>query len=95
MPLRINTEKSSILSPQTIQIAIDGDTREELDSQMARDTALTYAGQHGFGNAGLSEAPLIGTIDTETNEIMDGAEALDPNRQRQGWRGLFKINKRL
>lgn len=95
MALVTNPGKSQITSPQTIEIAIDGDTREEVDSQAARDLALATAGQHGYGNAGLSENPSIGAIDVETDEVLDGEAALDPSRQRRGYRGIFKINKRL
>lgn len=95
MPLRLNNQKSEVLSSTTIQIVLDGDSREEVDSPAAREMALQVAGQHGYGNAGLSEAPMVGAIDTETDDILDGPQALDPNRPRSGYRGYFKINKRL
>ena len=95
MAIRVNPDKSGTLSQQTIQIAIDGDSLEEVQDQAARDLALQTAAQHGYGDAGLSEQPMCGAVDSETNEILDGAAALDPNRRKNGWRAVYKINKRF
>lgn len=96
MALRFNAEKSQRKDTNTIEIAIDGDSYEELsESNQAREMAMQAAAQNGYGNAGVSGYTTPSPISTETGDILDGAEAFDPSRPRQGWRVIFTIVKRL
>ena len=96
--LTVNELRTGTLGTGTdgkLRVVVEGQTLDEVSGKEARDMAMTKAGEVGYGNAGFSDSPDIGAIDTATGEMLDGVAALDPKRERSGYRAEFTFAKRL
>jgi hypothetical protein len=96
--LTINEERTGALGSGTdskLRVVVEGPDLEEVQGHDARDMAMTKAASVGFGNAGLTDMPAVGSIDAATDEMLDGPEALDPKRERRGYRAEYTFAKRI
>jgi hypothetical protein len=94
MALVLNEDASGVIrgvGDQKLQLVVESEHRDELDSAEARRFALEKAGHFGFGNAGLSEMPSIEAVGTDGAAILD----LDPGREIVCFRTTFTLNKRI
>jgi len=76
-------------------IVIDADSREEAESRACQSLAIKTAGEHGFANAGFSATPTVHAINEATKEVVQDAEAFDPNTKVSGFRAEFMFSQRL
>ena len=96
--LTVNEERSGLLGQGTdgkLLVVVESNDLEEVSSHEARDMAMAKAAAAGFGNAGLNDQPTVGAVDAETDEMLDGEAALDPNRTRKGYRAEYTFAKRI
>jgi len=98
--LQVNMEKSGELGggigETKFLVVIDSPDREEVEGAEARRLALDTASRNGFGNAGLTDNPLIGAVDSETGEMVN---ITDPTKMAElrvsGYRAEFTLARRL
>ena len=96
--LAVNQKFSGTLpgpGPQKMVVAIDGATRDEVDSPGTKDLAVKTASANGFGNAGFCENPEIAAINADTGEILSEADAFTPGTPVSGFRVQFTFAKRI
>jgi len=78
-----------------MKVVLESEVRNELESAQARQMALQVGDQHGFGNAGLSENPVVMPVDAKTGEDLAENDALDPTAQISNYRAEFVLSKRI
>ena len=78
-----------------LKVVLESEARNELESAQARQMALQVGDQHGFGNAGLSENPIVMPVDASTDKELDENSALDPTAQISKYRAEFVLSKRI
>lgn len=78
-----------------LKVVLESEVRNELESAQARQMALQVGDQHGFGNAGLSENPIVMPVDARTGEELAEDAALDPAAQISKYRAEFVLSKRI
>jgi hypothetical protein len=95
--MQVNEKESGVISGvgmDKLKIVIDGVDRGTVESQATRDLARTEASNRGFGAGGLCENAIVGPIGPD-GEMLDGADALDPSIQTQGFRAEFMFAQRM
>lgn len=95
--MHINTTKSGVIEGvgmNKLKIAVDGGDRTAVEGAEARKLAQAEAVRRGFVNGGLCETPQTGPIGPD-GELLDGADALNPNLQLQGYRTEFTYAQRM
>jgi hypothetical protein len=94
--LALNEQRSGVqrggVGESKFIVVLESDSMDEVNSAEAKRMALDVASQHGWGNAGLADNPIIGAVDTETDEVIN---SLDPKVQIKCYRAEFTIAKRL
>ena len=94
--MRVNEEKGGVIQgvgPSKLRVVIDGAERADVDSREARVLAEQTAVAAGFSGGGLCSQPVIGPIGPD-DEIVDGADALNPDINMQGFRAEFLFAQR-
>ena len=87
----VNTDKSGVVpgaGADKLRIIIDGPDRAEIEDLGARDMARKAAAEAGFGDGGMCDSPVIGPIGPDGN-MLEGADAVDPNAVVQGFRAEY------
>lgn len=94
--MKVNAEKSGTISGvgmDKLKIVVDGPDRGSVDGQEAKNMARKEASDRGFGSGGLCEIPQTGPVGPD-GEMLEGADALDPNIDLQGYRTEFMFAMR-
>lgn len=94
--MNINGDKSGVVTGvgvDKLRIVIDGPDRATVESTAARELAQKTATERGFAGGGLCEVPQIGPVGAD-GEMLEGADALDPNAQIIAYRAEFTFARR-
>lgn len=94
--MQVNTTKSGVVKGvgmDKLLIAVDGADREEVESQEAKDMARKAAAEAGFGSGGMCDQPITGPLGPD-GDMLDGADALDPELIGNGFRTEFLFAQR-
>ncbi len=95
--MQVNQDKSDTIKGigvDKLLIVIDGADRSEVDGQEAKELAREEANTRGFGAGGMCNVPVTGPIGPD-GEMLEGADALDPNIEVQGFRTEFMFARGL
>jgi len=76
-----------------LKVVIDGQDRGEVEHQRCKELAREEASRRGFSGGGMTDNPIVGPVGTD-GEMLDGADALDPNAQVVGFRAEFLFAQR-
>jgi len=96
--LTVNEERTGVLGSGTdgkLLVVVESPDLETVQGHEARDMAMAKAAAVGYGNSGLSDMPAVGAVDAATDEMLDGVDALDPKRERKGYRAEYTFAKRI
>jgi hypothetical protein len=83
------------IGDQKCVIVLESPSLEEVGSPEAKRRALEEGNKFGFGNAGLSDSPVVAGVNAATDEMLSDEDALKPGTQVDKYRGEFTLSKRL
>jgi hypothetical protein len=92
--LQVNIKRSGHRAGKLV-VAIDSESMEEIQGPAARQLALEFGNEHGYGNAGLSNQPNFGAVDPVTDDFLEGVAALTPGQAVKCYRAEYELQKRL
>ena len=95
--MQINAEKTGVINGvgmDKLKVIVDGSDRLSVESTAARELAQKEASARGFSGGGLCEVPQTSPIGAD-GEILDGADALNPNAEVLGYRTEFTYAMRM
>jgi len=95
--MQVNQEKSGVVKgvgTDKLLIVVDGADRSDVDGPKAKAMAREAAAAAGFGAGGMCEQPVTGPLGPD-GDMLEGADALNPNIEVQGFRTEFMFAQRL